>query len=236
MTRATGKHIHRKDEFLLAALELFYTKGYENTTIRDIIGELGVSSGAFYHYFQSKEDVVIALAQSYAAEAAKIIAEISERSDLSAVGKMNAIFESINEYKIRERFSHSKFKASLESDANLRLRHKIVHFMKQDVLELYQALIDKGYEEGSLGDPVDSRAMAEFFLDTILALNYTVHELEKRVEQDERDEMEVINQQIFEILADKVLFYETILERAFQVPKGSFDLQTRYCNRVRSKI
>ncbi len=233
MTRTIGKHVQRKDEFLLAALELFYTKGYEKTTIRDIIGELGVSSGAFYHYFQSKEDVIIALAQYYAATAAKIIAEISERSDLSVVEKMNNIFESINEYKIRERFSHSKFKASLESEVNLRLRHKIVYYMKQDVLELYQALIDKGYEEGSLGDPVDSRAMAEFFLDTILALNYTVHKLEKGLE---RGEEKVNHQEIFDILSDKVLFYETILERAFQLPKGSFDLQTPYFNRVRSKI
>ena len=49
----------------MVALELFYKKGYENTTIKDIIEEIGVSKGAFYHYFESKEDVIVAIAKEF---------------------------------------------------------------------------------------------------------------------------------------------------------------------------
>ena len=45
-----------------AALKLFMEKGYEQTTIQDIVNELGdLSKGAVYHHFKSKEDIVDAV-------------------------------------------------------------------------------------------------------------------------------------------------------------------------------
>jgi len=46
---------------LMTALELFKTKGYEQTTILDIVETMGVSRGAFYHHFKSKEEVLGAI-------------------------------------------------------------------------------------------------------------------------------------------------------------------------------
>lgn len=49
-------------KILDAALELFLTKGYEHTTIQDIIDHLGgLSKGAIYHHFKSKEDILTAV-------------------------------------------------------------------------------------------------------------------------------------------------------------------------------
>ncbi len=45
-------------------LELFYQKGYHNTSIDDILTELSLSKGAFYHHFKSKEDFFISIAQN----------------------------------------------------------------------------------------------------------------------------------------------------------------------------
>ncbi|MEG0319663.1 MAG: TetR/AcrR family transcriptional regulator, partial [Niameybacter sp.] len=40
------------------ALNLFIEKGYENTSIQDIINNLGgLSKGAIYHHFKSKEEI-----------------------------------------------------------------------------------------------------------------------------------------------------------------------------------
>ena len=45
------------EKILDAAQRLFLEKGYENTTIQDIVGELGgLTKGAVYHHFKSKED------------------------------------------------------------------------------------------------------------------------------------------------------------------------------------
>jgi len=44
-------------------LELFYQKGYYNTSIDDILKELSLSKGGFYYHFKSKEDFLISIIQ-----------------------------------------------------------------------------------------------------------------------------------------------------------------------------
>ena len=48
----------RRGELLAASEKLFYTKGYENTSVQDILDALELSKGGFYHYFVSKEAVL----------------------------------------------------------------------------------------------------------------------------------------------------------------------------------
>ena len=50
------------EKILDAAQRLFLEKGYENTTIQDIVGELGgLTKGAVYHHFKSKEEIMAAV-------------------------------------------------------------------------------------------------------------------------------------------------------------------------------
>lgn len=45
-----------------AALKLFLEKGYEETTVLDIVNQMGgLTRGAFYHHFKSKEEVLLAI-------------------------------------------------------------------------------------------------------------------------------------------------------------------------------
>lgn len=48
----------RRNEILDEAEELFVTKGYNNTTIVDILNKVGIAKGTFYYYFKSKEEVM----------------------------------------------------------------------------------------------------------------------------------------------------------------------------------
>ena len=52
----------RRQEILAAALRCFARNGFHNTTITDVVRESGVSQGTFYLYFQTKDDVIAALA------------------------------------------------------------------------------------------------------------------------------------------------------------------------------
>ena len=49
------KTLSRKQEILKLAKELFLTKGYESTTMADIMQTLEIAKGTIYHYFKSKE-------------------------------------------------------------------------------------------------------------------------------------------------------------------------------------
>lgn len=50
-----------RDAILTAAKRLILIKGYNSTSIDDLLGESGVGKGSFYHYFKSKENLGYAI-------------------------------------------------------------------------------------------------------------------------------------------------------------------------------
>lgn len=58
MSRTKIRFEDKKQELLQSIWKILLKDGYEKMTIAVIMNELGISKGAFYHYFQSKEDCV----------------------------------------------------------------------------------------------------------------------------------------------------------------------------------
>ncbi|ABW18304.1 TetR/AcrR family transcriptional regulator [Alkaliphilus oremlandii] len=63
--RVIKEYDERKKEILDTAERLFRIKGYDKCTIMDIIKEVGIAKGTFYHYFKSKEEVLDAIVLRY---------------------------------------------------------------------------------------------------------------------------------------------------------------------------
>lgn len=96
---ARNKHPEETVNLILdVAFRLFMEKGYEHTSVQDIIDHLGgLSKGAIYHHFKSKEDLLIAVTDRMTAESNRMLAVIRDRSDLNGKEKLKTIFkESIN--------------------------------------------------------------------------------------------------------------------------------------------
>jgi AcrR family transcriptional regulator len=55
-----------KRNILETARELFFVKGYQNTSVNDIIEKTGSSKGAFYHHFKSKDELLDTISESIA--------------------------------------------------------------------------------------------------------------------------------------------------------------------------
>jgi AcrR family transcriptional regulator len=55
-----------RNRILEAAVKVFATKGYHDAKVDDIVGEAQTSKGAFYFYFPSKQDIFIALSDTFA--------------------------------------------------------------------------------------------------------------------------------------------------------------------------
>lgn len=49
------------EQVMKAALDLFAAQGYANTSVQQIVAAAGVTKGAMYHYFQSKDDLLFAI-------------------------------------------------------------------------------------------------------------------------------------------------------------------------------
>ena len=96
---ARNKHPEKTVNLIVAAaFRLFMEKGYEYTSVQDIIDNLGgLSKGAIYHHFKSKEEILIAVIEKITAESNQMLADIRDRSGLSGKEKLKEIFKkSIN--------------------------------------------------------------------------------------------------------------------------------------------
>ena len=59
------KRVSTKNRIVKAAWNLFYKKGYEQTTVEDIIAASKTSKGTFYHYFKGKEALLNSLSDLF---------------------------------------------------------------------------------------------------------------------------------------------------------------------------
>jgi len=81
----------RREELLATAERLFYTKGYEKTSVQDILTEMNFSKGGFYHHFDSKLSVLEAICETRAKESCEQAKAIVTEQQ-GAVNKLNALF------------------------------------------------------------------------------------------------------------------------------------------------
>ncbi|MCG1028182.1 helix-turn-helix transcriptional regulator [Virgibacillus halodenitrificans] len=69
----------KKLSLLLAGMKLFAQKGYHQTSIQEIANEAGVSKGAFYIYFQSKEDFITTVFSHFYTQIKEKMTEVDEK-------------------------------------------------------------------------------------------------------------------------------------------------------------
>ena len=88
---ARNKYPQRTVEKILeVSLALFNEKGYEKTTIQDIVNALGMSKGAIYHHFKSKDEIIEALSERcYHGDAQMEL--LRNASDKTGIEKLRAI-------------------------------------------------------------------------------------------------------------------------------------------------
>lgn len=92
---ARNKHPEETASLILdVAFRLFIEKGYERTSIQDIIDNLGgLSKGAIYHHFRSKEDILVAVTDRMTEESNKMLVEIRDHTDITGKEKLKVIFK-----------------------------------------------------------------------------------------------------------------------------------------------
>lgn len=96
---ARNKHPEETVNLILeVACRLFIEKGYEHTSIQDIIDNLGgLSKGAIYHHFKSKEEILYAVTDKMTAQSNRRLQVICGRTDLNGKEKLRTMFrESLN--------------------------------------------------------------------------------------------------------------------------------------------
>ncbi|HJA82208.1 MAG TPA: TetR/AcrR family transcriptional regulator [Candidatus Mediterraneibacter intestinipullorum] len=134
------------EKILDAAQRLFLEKGYDNTTIQDIVDELdGLSKGAVYHHFKSKEEIMDAVGDRMFAVNNPFEA-VRGRSDLNGLQKLR---EAIRLNQADEARMDMTIR-SIPLTRNPRLLVEMIESNRRILTPYYQELLEEGNRDGSL--------------------------------------------------------------------------------------
>ena len=90
---ARNKHPEQTVQLILdTSSRLFFQKGYEHTTLQDIINATKLSKGAIYHHFASKEAILIAVVDRIGDFNITVLAEIRDKKGLTGAEKLRQLF------------------------------------------------------------------------------------------------------------------------------------------------
>lgn len=134
------------EKILEVAQRLFLEKGYDNTTIQDIVNELGgLTKGAIYHHFKSKDDIICALSDKLFVDSNPFI-QVKQRKDLNAMQKMREVIR-LNQANT----------VSMEIDMqmlpllkNPRIFAELIDSYRRVLSPLWLDLIEEGIHDGSI--------------------------------------------------------------------------------------
>ncbi|MCI9435998.1 MAG: TetR/AcrR family transcriptional regulator [Lachnospiraceae bacterium] len=175
-----NKHPEETVQLILdVAFCLFLEKGYEYTSIQDIIDRLGgLSKGAIYHHFKSKEDILIAVTDRMTAESNQMLADIRDRRDLNGRDKLKAIFRE----SIQRPVQNEIFTVAPDFHKNPKLLFSLIHDTVENVAPNYLLpILQQGIEDGSIRTEYPEQ-LAELIL---LAANVWMNPMIFRDSQEE---------------------------------------------------
>jgi AcrR family transcriptional regulator len=174
MARVTNESEYsaRRSQILDVAQRYIYSKGYEQMSIQDIVDELKISKGAFYHYFNSKQALLDGLIDQMWEEASSILKPIFEDETLPAVSKLQHYFDSAILWKSAKKEFVLALLHVWYADDNAIVRQKQQDSMLEKITPLIGTVIEQGVREGSFSSAYPAQT-AEVVIHLLLGLGDT---------------------------------------------------------------
>ncbi len=170
------------DKILEASQRLFLEKGYDNTTIQDIVNELdGLSKGAIYHHFKSKEEIMSALGDRMFFQN-NPFEKVKQRTDLNGLEKMKLaiLLNQSDETQI------GLTRQAVPLLKNPRILAEMIATNRRLLCPYWMELLEEGQKDGSVKTPY-TKELAEFLILTDIwmipsVFPATKEELQKRLQ------------------------------------------------------
>ncbi|MDH6245663.1 TetR/AcrR family transcriptional regulator [Mycobacterium sp. OTB74] len=137
----------RRDAILDAVQRLILSKGHERLTVQDILDDLQISKGAFYHYFDSKPAVIEGLTQRLVSDSQTALTPIVEDHELKAFEKLQQFFNEIIRWKsLRQNLFVAMLPVWYSPD-NLPFRVRLDMAVAEQLAPLLTAIVRQGVDE-----------------------------------------------------------------------------------------
>ena len=148
----------RKLDLIQIAYRLFVSRGYEHTSVDEIIEEAGIAKGTYYYYFQSKEQMLEEVIEMMLqAEAEK--AEAVLHTDLSVPQKIVGIIASIQPAQEERTIDNA-----LHQPENILMHNKIKGRLYDLIVPILSRAAEEGVEKGLFHcDNIPERVSGDMF-------------------------------------------------------------------------
>lgn len=156
----------------ITGLEIFYQKGYFNTSIDDILKELSLSKGAFYYHFQSKEEYFISIVQNllFRKVYSSLIEPIEGQED--PLNKIVACFDDALETAEHNFLDYGFVLSNFITEFNGK-NPDIMNYL-QDILKVWEVnlvtALQKGKTDGYVDRHIDSEAVATYLISSYIGI------------------------------------------------------------------
>ena len=156
----------RRSQILEAANVCFSRDGFHRTTMQNIVKKSKLSPGAIYNYFESKEEIIEAIANERHAKEHLLVTEARKESDVASVLKRirDAFFGELRNPKERLRR-----RVGIQLWAEAQRNPGILKIVRRGVNgphKLLRAIISDAQRRKEISDGVDPDAAARFMIAT----------------------------------------------------------------------
>jgi len=213
MPRKNKDHPNTKARIIAAAWQLFSSQGYDRATVEAILDNVGVSKGAFYHYFSSKEDVLDAVVEHMTGQALDHIKSSLQDASLSAIDKLNRFLSASRNWRLANIGLLKGILPVLFREENVIIRHKMSLRNVALALPVLADIIAQGVREGVF-DSVETEETARLILH--LAGEWGEVQTKALLEAPNTPENLALFQR-------RINLFTTALERILAAPKGSLE-------------
>jgi len=143
-----------RQNLMRAALRLFGERGYHATSLQDVIDAAGCSKGAFYHYFDSKEDLLLLFHDTFIDH---LLAVAEERA--SAPGEPLARLQAILRHHLESMSTFHDHMAVFHNEARFltHAKFRLVQVKRDRYEALVRGLVEEAIAEGALRRDLDPR-------------------------------------------------------------------------------
>jgi AcrR family transcriptional regulator len=149
LPRITKNPEERKNELIQTAETLFIEKGYEQTTVSDIVKKINVAQGTFYYHFDSKADILQAVVEKSIRVREEELRRILRNGSDDPAAQLNEMINSI----LRISLLNKKLLTEIHKDSNSILHDKTMTLFMERLVPLLTEVVEKGVAEGRFSIP-----------------------------------------------------------------------------------
>ena len=214
MVRVVKEYDERMNELLDTAQKLFFGKGYDQTSVNDIIEMVGVAKGTFYYYFKSKDELLNKLVTRFSEQIMKNIRPIIAKKDINALDKFNEVMAVSRNMKAANKELMILFLRLMYKDENLIIRHRIFKDSIKTIAPELTKIIKQGVEEGIFNTPY-SEDVTELIFILAEGMREKIAEYILKLDEEPGN---------IDIIIKTTKMYEHTVERILGVKEGSIKM------------